>query len=381
MSNRLTKDQFIKRATKVHGNKYDYSLVDYQTAHLKVKIGCKEHGVFEQTYSKHVFSKTGCPSCNPKKILLTPQQFIERAENIHGKKYDYSLVEYKGANKKVSISCPVHGMFQQDYTSHVLSKCGCPSCAGNNQLTTQDFVQRAKRIHGNNYDYSLVHYKNAHEKVKIICSTHGIFELQYASHIFSKTGCPLCYTDTLVKNTQEFIAKAKTVHGTKYDYSKVIYTHCKRPVVIICSLHGEFKQKPNHHTSGKHGCPQCANVSRPGYYNIGNSLTNNLDGILYLVEVDRETPKEHFLKVGITKRNVRKRFYNTLQVKPLYEQPMALNQAMLVEQDMLKTFESEKYTPLSHFNGHTECFNYSLNNINTFTTFLQTKDISYVSLI
>ena len=92
-------EEFIKAAQEVHGNKYDYSLVNYKRMDIKVRIICPIHGEFEITPERHLHSKTGCPLCGLKQG--TKESFIEKAKQIHGDKYDYSLVEYKAYLKKV----------------------------------------------------------------------------------------------------------------------------------------------------------------------------------------------------------------------------------------------------------------------------------------
>ena len=215
MSKKLTTDEFIKKAKKVHGNKYDYSLVEYINSGIKVKIICPKHGVFEQNSHSHL-QNHGCPYCSESK-KLTREEFIEKSKKVHGDKYDYSLVEYKTNHNKVKIICPNHGEFNQSPNSH-LNKSGCPECSGNINLSTEKFIDKSRKIHGNKYDYSLVEYKNNHNKVKIICYIHGIFEQNPHNHC--KGGnCPKCVGNTLF--TKEiFIEKSNNVHGDKYNYSK-----------------------------------------------------------------------------------------------------------------------------------------------------------------
>ena len=62
MAIKLTTEQWIQKANLIHHNKYDYSLVDYVTSKLKVKIICKHHGVFEQTPANHLRPQS-CPLC------------------------------------------------------------------------------------------------------------------------------------------------------------------------------------------------------------------------------------------------------------------------------------------------------------------------------
>ena len=186
-------------------------------------------------------------------VRKTTAQFIEDAKRVHGDKYDYSLVEYKTNKTKVSIICPEHGVFEQKPNSH-LSGSGCSACAGNRKKTTQQFIKDAKRVHGDRYDYSLVDYKNAYTKVKIICSEHGVFE-QKPNHHLNGRHCPVC--SELRKSTEQFIEDAKRVHGDRYDYSRTQYETARVKVKIICSEHGVFEQTPYNHLSGR-GCPKCA---------------------------------------------------------------------------------------------------------------------------
>jgi len=180
---------FIEKSIKTHGNRYDYSLVDYKNNITKVKIICKEHGVFEQIPKSHLFGR-GCPSCSGNKKLTT-EEFIEKAIDIHGDKYDYSLVEYKNTTTKIKIICEEHGVFEQTPDNHINKKTGCPKCANNVRFTTEEFIEKANKKHDLRYNYSLVDYKNANTKVKITCSTHGIFEQVPYEHL-TGNGCPKC---------------------------------------------------------------------------------------------------------------------------------------------------------------------------------------------
>ena len=116
---------FINQAIVIHGDKYDYSKVDYVNNKTKIIIICPEHGVFEQSPNCHL-SGNGCPGCADTKH--TNESFIAKAREIHGDKYDYSLVNYINIMEKVSIHCPEHGMFEQTSNDH-LSGAGCPGCA------------------------------------------------------------------------------------------------------------------------------------------------------------------------------------------------------------------------------------------------------------
>lgn len=163
MSRKLTKEEFIKRAIEKHGDKYDYSKVDYKNATTKVCIICKEdgHGEFFQRPGDHV-KGSGCPKCSGNRIKLTTEEFIKRAKEVHGNKYDYCKVDYKNNYTKIRIICPDHGEFHQNAGSHLVGN-GCPRCAviqvkRSKQKTTGWFIEAANSVHGNRYDYMNVVY-------------------------------------------------------------------------------------------------------------------------------------------------------------------------------------------------------------------------------
>ena len=125
---RKTLAEFIKQAKKVHGEKYDYSKVDYVKAREKVCIICPEHGEFWQIPDAHLKGH-GCPKCSlHRSYRYTTEEFIKMAKDVHGDKYDYSKVEYINRKTPVCIICPEHGEFWQPAYSH-LDGNGCPSCS------------------------------------------------------------------------------------------------------------------------------------------------------------------------------------------------------------------------------------------------------------
>ena len=205
MSRKLTTEEFIKKAREVHGDKYDYSKVEYVNSTTKVCIICSTHGEFWQSAHSHL-SGAGCPQCG--RILSdlsrqkTNQIFIEQAQIVHGDKYDYSKVEYKGVKHKVVIVCPRHGDFMQNPSNH-LSGAGCPICqkehvASLQRKTTEWFLQKAHEVHGDRYDYSETKYHDSTQKVCIICKKHGAFWQLPSSHL-NGHGCIKC---SIVENTK-----------------------------------------------------------------------------------------------------------------------------------------------------------------------------------
>lgn len=133
----------------------------------------------------------------------------------------------------------------------------------NTRLTTAEFIERARKIHGKKYDYSKVEYVNMHTNVTIICKKHGSFEQRPSKHINRKQHCPECALLQRSKkrtiSLESFIKKANEIHDNKYDYSKVKIKNTRNDVTIICKDHGEFKQTPSKHIHVFHGCPKCKN--------------------------------------------------------------------------------------------------------------------------
>ena len=251
MRKKFTTEEFIQKARKVHGDKYDYSKTIYIKALDKTIIICPIHGKFLQAPHSHLRGD-GCPKCGGTGKFTT-EDFIQKAREVHGNKYDYSLIDYINSKLNIIIICPEHGEFKQTPNSHLDGQ-GCPKCYGLYK-TTKDFIIEAKKIHGDKYDYSLVDYINATTKIIIICPKHGEFKQQPYSHL-SKIGCPKC-GGTGKFTTEEFIQKNKAIHGEKYDYSKTNYVSNNIKVIIICPEHGEFEQTPHQHISGE-GCPKCS---------------------------------------------------------------------------------------------------------------------------
>jgi len=193
----------------------------------------------------------------------TTDSFIEKAKEVHGNRYDYSKVSYIDAKEKVTIICSDHGEFTKSPANHLKGQ-GCQWCVGKGKLSKEDFITQAKEVHGNKYDYSKVDYQTKTKKVIIICSEHGEFHQSPKNHLKGQK-CPGC-SGKLKLSQEDFIAKCKEVHGNKYNYDKVVYESLSKKVEIICDEHGSFFQKASSHIKGAN-CPTCAK-SKNG---LGNS--------------------------------------------------------------------------------------------------------------
>lgn len=177
MSRRLTTEEFIEKAIRIHGDKYDYSLVEYENSSKRVRIKCNTCGnAFDQVPATHL-SGHGCPVCAQATVVhklreksgMTTDKYIARAREVHGDKYDYSKVNYVNANTKVEIVCPVHGSFFQVPFSH-LRGTGCAECS---KLMTDVFVGRLRERYGDRFDYTDTVYVDLRTPVTLKCNTCG----------------------------------------------------------------------------------------------------------------------------------------------------------------------------------------------------------------
>jgi len=260
--NKDTIDDFIKKAIHVHGDVYDYSKVDYLKSTSKIIIICKKHGEFLQTSSSHIRG-CGCPTCAGV-MLISINDFIKKAINVHGDVYDYLKFEYINCKTKGIIICKKHGEFLQTPDSHINGN-GCPTCAKiirseKRMYTKDEFIEKSIEKHGNIYDYTKVEYVDTRIPVIIICKKHGEFKQVPINH-YSGNGCQICGINRSKESKKytkdEFIEKSIKKHGNIYDYTKVEYVDTRTPVIIICKKHGEFKQVPQCHYT-ENGCPKCA---------------------------------------------------------------------------------------------------------------------------
>jgi hypothetical protein len=242
------------------------------------------------------------------------------------------------------------------------------------KITTDLFISNAQAIHGDRYDYTNVCYNGAHHNIEIICKEHGSFFQSPKNHISHNRGCPLCGEITKLKKlkdrmitTDQFITEAKIIHGDKYDYSLCTYKNCYTPVQIICSMHGPFLKAPKEHIhKNKSGCMRCAHEAHLGGYSekffSNNPDYKNKPATLYII---KGTDKViDFIKIGITKQSIHKRFKNfnnkfSLSILSVFN--MSLYEAYKIEQAALNQFADEQYYIrfTLKFDGRTECFRYS----------------------
>lgn len=287
---------FITKATKKHGGKYDYSKVEYINSHELVKIICPIHGEFEQTPCNHIRAY-GCINCYNESLKYDENTFINNCRIIYWDKYNYSKINFINNKTDVEITCVKHNnIFNIKPIEHLDGMKGCSECYDELRVvflkeyeykpndiefdygdSTLNYIAKCQKKHGNKYDYSKTKYIGTHEKVYIICSIHGGF-WQLATNHLQGQGCPDCVDktkQTTTCNNELFKDKAILKHGNKYDYSNIEYKNARSILEIKCNLHNDiFFQSANNHLNGQ-GCPKC----------FGNILKTNEQFINEAIEI------------------------------------------------------------------------------------------------
>lgn len=216
-----------------------------------------------------------------KRQKFTAEYFLAEAQRIHGGKFIYDMTNFKDSSSKISAFCVEHKVtFHPNVGDHIRKKTQCPKCKMDKLIAAISakgmcasmgvFLTRAKEVHGDDYNYSHVVLGRVVDPIEVHCNKkpwHPPFFPTPNNHITNRTGCPICARETNGENkrqtTGEYVADCVAVHGDKYDYSKVEYTHAHNMVTITCKKCGDFQQIAYDHKGG-HGCARCSNtVSKP----------------------------------------------------------------------------------------------------------------------
>lgn len=190
---------YVEKCKTLYNGKYTLYPETYINASVKAKYNCPEHGDFYLKPSRFI-NNSGCQKCSiQKRVSITKKTFsyfLNKAILVHGDLYDYNNCNFISMSKPIEIYCHKHGYFKQLPKNHIKGS-GCHLCNYEKASTSQkqsalDFITKAKLVHGDKYDYSLVEYSNNKIPVKVICRTHGIFMVRPDLHLHGPTGCPIC---------------------------------------------------------------------------------------------------------------------------------------------------------------------------------------------
>ncbi len=185
----------------------------------------------------------------------TTSEFIEEARAIYGDSYNYESVNYINSITHVIIKCPKHGELRITPGNHLQGN-GCRKCSNEaRKSNTQEFVRKAKDIHEDFYDYEFTNYINSDTKVDIKCPKHGLFSVIPSIHLKGHK-CRKCAIESQTGNTEEFIKRAQDIHKNEYLYEKSIYIKASEKIIITCPKHGDWATRAAIHLKGSK-CPKC----------------------------------------------------------------------------------------------------------------------------
>lgn len=260
------KEEFLKRAKEIHGDKYDYSKVDYKTSREKVEIICPVHGSFWQTPYHHTYNKNKCPKCyldrrrtTGRIILAKPENVMKWMDIIKIKRPNISLApgaKITGKEIQTKWMCSIHG--ELNTTLKNILRVGCKYCSRNSNELREIFINKAKKVQGDNVDYSKTDLSEF--MPTFICKTHGIEYKQEKRNHIMYIGCPECIKNMHKKSNEDFIKESKLIHGDKYNYDKTNYVNIHHKVTITCPIHGDFDVLAGEHlrkTRKPTGCKYC----------------------------------------------------------------------------------------------------------------------------
>jgi len=256
MPTKKTKEYYIQTANKIHNYKYDYSqIIELPKRDFRVNIICLQHGIFEQSFHKHL-SGDGCKKCANEKVKermsITWEIYKEDLQKINNNKYNYSKVIWKGVDIDIIVECPIHGEFEIRPADHKRGR-GCTKCSKidfipHNKLNTQKFIEKSIEIWRNKYDYSKTKYIDSKTKVIIICHKHGDFEQMPQQHYMYD--CPKC-SNRYSKISIEYLSyieikySIKIIHAKNEGEFNIPYSrykadgYCKETNTIY-EFHGDF---------------------------------------------------------------------------------------------------------------------------------------------
>lgn len=265
-----TTADFVEKANKKFNGWYKYTKTVYKKATEKVIVICPIHGEFEIIAANHL-SGQGCPVCAKEKTKaanrLGREEIIKRANIVHNNKYEYEKSEAESTSDIMEVFCNKHGIFKVKVYNH-LNGIGCPECSKEETekkkqsrriIEQHKFISKSMFVHGGFFSYDKTEYVSSKKKVVVTCPIHGDFETIPANHV-NGGGCPQCEREKngircrLTK--EEFVKRAKLVHGENYNYDKSEYLTLETPLTITCPIHGDFLQTPMCHLHGC-GCPHC----------------------------------------------------------------------------------------------------------------------------
>jgi len=265
-------DVYMTELKVLHEDKYDYTNNSSKTVtgvKSYLNITCKRcKNYWQPRLSHHLYDKTGCKPCSIKDRTLSLQEILIIAISIHGENFNYTQVKEEdiiNTHSNMPITCNICGYFwRPNISDHIYGKHGCPDCAGNVPYTLERFINKAKKIHGELFDYSLITEKDIQGKdsnVPIICKKcNVIWKPIIHVHIQNESGCSNCYGN-LKLTLEKVLEKSKLKHGDLYDYSLVKEEHIQNnrsKMPVFCKKCNQvWWPRISNHINEGNGCSTC----------------------------------------------------------------------------------------------------------------------------
>ena len=261
MTAKLSTKEFVERSRRLHGDRYDYSKAHYSHSHDYVTVICLEcQSEFEVKAVNHAILGRGCPDCNKTKQKYDADTFFNICRSVHDNRYNYDMSEYKGLNKHIAFQDKQTGeSYLQVARSHLKGQKPRKSC--NLEDIYREFhfryIDKMRDVgRGKPWQYDKTELKWWFEDATVTCLLHGDFEVTPNEHINMNRGCRKCGDQSRVLTTEEFVKKARLIHGDELDFTNSVYIRSSLPVTVRCPTHGEFSITPNSLLCGT-GCSSC----------------------------------------------------------------------------------------------------------------------------
>ena len=333
---------------------------EYRNVTTAITFICEQHGEYLAQPQVVKRAKHGCRSCGDLSKKTSFDNFVKRAKEIHGDKYQYGASSWNGSSKKTKIFCKACNEFFEQCGSEHLKGYGCPRCGNKaKQLFFEDFVKSALSIHGDKYEYDENTWHGSNKKTKIFCKACNCsFEQTGSSHLTGR-GCPICCNKSKQFPFEDFVKSAMLTHGCKYEYDKSSWRGSSHKTKIFCiTCQKSFEQPGWSHLAGN-GCPVC-NVG--GLDNEKNFARNpelaNEPCKLYYIKINGS------YKIGITKKTLAQR-YSGQKFETLLVRETTRLFAWRAEQLILSEFSEHKQKG-DIGRGSTECFATDISTLENF---------------
>jgi hypothetical protein len=266
---KLTTELWMQKAKAIHGERYDYSQVNYKDAKTHVIVVCKDHGSWKCNPSNHVNKglARGCPSCGGSKSKSS-ETFVNDANKIHGNLYDYTQVQYLRAHTPITIICRLHGSFLQTPTSH-LSGAGCRQCATIailQRIREESLSSIKEKLHakeGSNVSIVDESFKNINEEADFVCNAHGKYRRLVNSALYGTNACIRCFHESEKSNSLDQLSAEKRIFSMLLESEISIESFEYKgkndtTLVLICPKHGRWMTNWSVVTKNRGSCPKCS---------------------------------------------------------------------------------------------------------------------------